>query len=157
MARPWNIRVKVICMSDTEKLIKDLFFDILNDYSNRLSAPITEKKTDITITMVHHSPEDDSAGVVFIADDKVKIMILIRDPLLNEWEPNPYTVSKFVTVLCHEIIHACQAITGRKGFRIPRAKVNKKDLQEVYFFDPEEVEARALSEFYTYKYGKTML
>lgn len=157
MARPWNIRVKVSCMSDTERLIKDLFFNILSDYTSRFNVSVTDKRTDVTITMVHHAPQDDSAGVTFITDDQIKIMILVRDPLLNEWEPNTYTVSKFVTVICHEIIHACQAITGRKGFRIPRAKVNKKDEQEVYFFDPEEVEARALAEFYTYKYGKTML
>jgi hypothetical protein len=152
-----NLKVIVACLPNCEKEIRKVFFCILHDYCNRFSVECTEKKITVNICFVEYNEEIGDAGVTINAEEYNKIHVQLRDPFLNGWEDNPYTLGTFVNVLCHEIIHACQHLTGRKGFTIPKLKYNKEDQSEMYYFDPYEIEARCLADFYATKYGNTLI
>jgi len=152
VTRPKSIKVHVTCVAPAEKEIEEVFFQILDDYVRRFSQTLTDKKWVINICLVEYPEESNSAGLTVTHEESGRIMIQLRDPALSGWEGNPYTMDRFVGILCHEIVHACQDITGRMGFRVTGAIIDKKNEQEMYFFDPVEVEARALESFYTTKF-----
>jgi hypothetical protein len=130
-----------------------MFFNILEDYSIRYAAPITTKPFKVSICLVEYDEETNSEGLTVHCDGEDKLLIQLRDPFMNDWEPNPYMLSRFVGILCHEIVHACQHLTGRKGFKIPKLKFDKNIPEEAYFFDSMEVEARVLESPYAQLYG----
>lgn len=152
-----NIRVTVHCLPNCESTVKKVFLNILRDYCERFKVECTKEKYKVQICFVEYNINVGDAGLTVHSEDHKKILIQLRDPFLNGWEDNQWTMDTFVTVLCHEIVHACQYLTGRKGFRIPRGKYDKKDKVESYFFNPLEVEARALAGFYTVKYGQELI
>lgn len=152
-----NLKIIVACLPNCEKEVKRIFFDILDDYCTRFNVKCTEKKITINICFVEYAETVGDAGVTIDAKEYNKIHIQLRDPFLNGWEDNQYTLSTFVQVLCHEIVHACQHLTGRKGFRIPKMKYDKKNPMEAYHFDSWEVEARCLADFYATKYGNDII
>jgi len=154
MIRPKNIKLTVSCLPNCEAEIKTMFYKILEDYCKRFTVKVTERKLKLSICLVEYDAESQSEGLTTICDDEDKILIQLRDPFMNDWEPNPYTIAMFLTVLAHEMIHACQFITGRTGFKIPKFVWDKNDYREQYYFDPMEVEARVLEAPYAQLYGK---
>jgi len=152
-----NLKVIVACLPNCEKEVRKVFFSILNDYCERFGVECTKEKITVNICFVEYNETVGDAGVTINAEVYDKIHIQLRDPFLNGWEDNQYTLGTFVNVLCHEIIHACQHLTGRKGFKIPKMKYNKDDPNEAYHFDSWEVEARCLADFYSSKYGNDLI
>ena len=155
--RPKNIKVQVACVPNMEKEVATLFYSILDDYSRRFNVPVTKEVWHISICLVEYQENNVAQGMAITNFDENKILIQLRDPMLNQWQPNLYTLIMFIAILCHEIVHACQELTGRNGFSVRGAKVDKKDEMEEYFFDPFEVEARVLQDFYTSKFGGPLL
>lgn len=156
---PSNIKVHVTCIPNEAKAIKKLFFDCLLDYSERFNAPIGKGKFDVFICLIEYPETDGSQGVTHYYEEPngdTRILIQLRDPILNDWELNLYTVDKFVNILCHEIVHACQDICNRKGISVRNLNFNKKDERESYFFDPAEMEARLLEAPYSSMYGSEL-
>lgn len=153
MHRYKNVKLTVVCLPNVEHLIKKMFFNILEDYSIRYAAPVTTKPFKVSICLVEYDEETNSEGLTVHCDGEDKLLIQLRDPFMNDWEPNPYMLSRFVGILCHEIVHACQHLTGRKGFKIPKLKFDKNIPEEAYFFDSMEVEARVLESPYAQLYG----
>jgi hypothetical protein len=151
-----NIKVQVACLPNCEKQIKGMFLNILADYSKRFNAPVTTEKFQISICLVEYDEESNSEGLTIRVETENKILIQLRDPFMNDWEGNPYMVSRFVGILCHEMVHACQHLTGRKGFKIPKITYDKASEQECYYFDPMEVEARVFESPYAELYGKVL-
>lgn len=152
-----NIKVTVVCLPDAKRDIKKLFFNILDDYSTRFNVPVTDKKITVDIALVEYPEETESQGLTMFSEEECKMMIQVRDPFLNSWEDNPYTMCKFYDILCHEFVHAAQSLTGRKGFKVKGLVFNKDSPEESYFFDPEEMEARMLELPYTTLYAQKLL
>lgn len=152
-----HIKVTVVCLPDSKKEIKKLFFDILDDYSKRFNAPVTDKKVTVDIALVEYPEDTESQGLTMFNEEESKMMIQLRDPFLNNWEDNPYTLAKFCDILCHEFVHAAQSLTNRKGIKVKGLVFDKNDPKESYFFDPEEMEARMLELPYTTLYAQKLL
>jgi len=154
-----SIKVKVCTLHDCEKEVKKLFFNIVADYCERFSVSLLHEDFKVDICIVEYSPEANSSGLTCYAqegDDQNKILIQVRDPFLSGWEGNDYTMDKFINVLCHEMVHACQRMTGRKGIKVKGLIHDKTSESESYFFDPSEIEARLLEAPYTALYGHEM-
>jgi len=156
MKRPKNLRVTVNSLSKIEKMTEKLFFDILEDYCTRFKVLPTRKKIDVMICFIEYAADSITSGMVIYEMDKDsrKIIVQIRDPLLNGWELNNFALTKFINIICHEFVHVCQRLTGRNGSPIRGLAYDRKDDQEAYLFAPCEVEARALEAPYTALYGK---
>lgn len=152
-----NIKVTVTCLPNVEKDIKKVFFEILDDYANRFNVAVTDKVIKVHISLVEYSEEATSAGLTSYAEEDNKMLIQMRDPWLNNWEDNPYMVQKFCEIISHEFVHACQNLTGRKGFKVKGLTVNKENSLESYWFDPEEMEARMLEMPYSVLYAQKLL
>jgi hypothetical protein len=152
------IKVKVSSMHKIDKEVAKLFRNILKDYMVRFDVLERGDIKEVYFCFVD-LPETGHDGTAIYEDVGERIVVQIRDPAIsdNTGEPSKYAIAKMVQTLCHEIVHVCQRITGRKGFSIPKAKINKSSKDEVYFFDPLEVEARVLEQFYTYTYGSKLL
>jgi len=148
-----NLKVQVACLPECEKEIKKIFFDILNDYSQRFSVEVTDDEVKINICIIEYDEGSESQGLTTFSEDNKKILIQVRDPFLSNFEANPYVMEQFVNILCHEMVHACQHLTGRKGFKVRGMHIDKYNPQEAYFFDSEEMEARALEAPYSTFYG----
>jgi hypothetical protein len=155
--RPKNIRVTVACVPPAENEIRELFFDCLNDYSKRFKVPITDKKFVIHICLVEYGENQGEQGLTIYNDVDSRILIQLRDPLLNDWGTSHYVMDKFINILCHEIVHACQYLCNRKIPKFNKLDYDKKDLREQYFFDPSEMEARMLEAPYTAFYGEKLV
>jgi len=152
-----NIKVTVVCLPNVEKDIKKVFFEILDDYTKRFNVKVTDKAIKVHVCLVDYPEESSSAGLTSYAEDENKILIQMRDPWLSNWEDNPYMVQKFCEILCHEFVHACQNLTGRKGFKVKGMIVDKENSLEPYWFDPEEMEARMLEMPYAMLYAQKIL
>jgi hypothetical protein len=152
-----NIKVSVHCLPPAEKNIKKLFFLILEDYCKRFNVKVTDKKVNVSICLVEYSDITPGGGLTVYEEDGNKILIQMRDPWLNNWEDNGYMYSKFADIMCHEFVHACQNLTGRKGFKVKGLTYDKTSEREVYYFDPEEMEARMLEGPYSELYAQDLL
>ena len=152
-----NIKVIVHCLPSTEKNIKKLFFLILEDYCKRFNVKVTDKKVTVSICLVEYSDMITDDGLTVCKEDGNKILIQMRDPWLNNWEDNKYMYYRFINVMCHEFVHACQNLTGRKGFKVKGLTYNKSSEVESYYFDPEEMEARMLEGPYSELYAQDLL
>jgi hypothetical protein len=152
-----NIKVTVVCLPNVEKEIKNLFFEILEDYSTRFNVEVTDRPIKVHICLVEYDDEANTAGLTTYVESEGKILIQMRDPWLSDWDDSPYMLQKFCDILCHELVHACQNLTGRTGFKVKGLKYNKDDEREVYWFDPEEMEARMLELPYSVLYAQKIL
>jgi hypothetical protein len=155
--RPKNIRVTVACLPDSENEVRQLFFDCLNDYSKRFKVPITDKKFVVHICLIEYEESNIEQGLTIYNEADKRILIQLRDPLLNDWGTSHYVMDKFINILCHEIVHACQYLCNRKIPKFNKLDYDKKDLREQYFFDPSEMEARMLEAPYTCFYGDKLV
>lgn len=148
-----NLKFQIAIMPNCEAAMKRVFLDILADYCYRFNVLPTEKKVTIGICTPEYFTDDGPTGTTFISDDGTKILIQVRDPYMSEWEDSPWVDAQFLNILCHEIIHACQHLTGREGFSMGNATYDKEDPIESYYFEKQEVEARALADFYRHVYA----
>jgi len=154
-----NIKFKVASLHPCEKEFKLLFLQVLKDYCERFNLDLKHEQYEITVCVVNYEENASSSGCTIHSpdDEEVqKILIQVRDPFVAGWESNLYVMMMFADILCHEYVHACQFMTGRNGFKIPKLKYDKEDLLEKYFFDSMEVEARCLAGFYANKYGEKL-
>jgi hypothetical protein len=145
-------RVRVTTTFGKEKDYKELFRRIVLDYCKRFKVKVTKGAWDISIVIADYQGEDGSTGMTSILPDENKIVVQIQAPYFGTDIPsNPILNHTFMVVLCHEFVHCCQAMTGREGIR---ARVfMDEDLDDelnyaAYYFDPEEIEARILDEYY---------
>ena len=152
-----GITLEVACLPDCEKEIGKLFWDCLMDYVIRFNLPVIKVPLKVSICAVDYPPDGNELGLTLFNDFENRILVQVKDPFLAGEEYSEYAMLMFIHVLCHEIVHVCQYVTGRKGFKIPNHTVNKKDEQEKYFFDPEEIEARVLEAPYATYYGYRLL
>jgi len=156
----YNIKVQVNSLLPIEKEVKKLFFDILNDYVERFNAKTVITDTKLAICLIEYNENSAEQGLACYPEDLEqlnRVLVQIRDPALNGWEGNPSVILFYVGTMCHEFVHVCQYLTGRKGFPIKGAKYNKKDPRDSYFFNPVEVEARAFEAIYTSLYGMKLV
>jgi hypothetical protein len=153
-----NIKVTVSGLHKVDKQIKAMFFNILKDYCARFNVHPTSKTIKVMISFIHYPENSKESGLVIYEneEDSNRILVQIRDPMINDWELNPFAMNKFINIICHEFVHVCQRLTNRKGSRIPGLKYNKLDDLEGYMFSPDEVEARALEAPYTAMYGAAL-
>ena len=154
---PKNIKVNVACIPPAEKEIKQLFSDVLSDYSTRFNVPVTGNKVQIHICLVEYEEKTETQGLTTMSDDLNRVLIQVRDPFLNNWEGNRYMSDHFLAILCHEFVHAAQFLCKRNGFTVKGLAYDKKDEFESYCFEPMEMEARMLEYFYAEKYGGKIL
>lgn len=152
-----NLKIKVVCLPDSEKEIEELLLNILADYCMRYSVLPVTTPVEVSVCLVEIDEKVGRSGYTFVTEGHKKILVQIRDIHLNDWQSNPYTLTGFLEVICHEFVHVCQYLTGRKGFKVPKLKYDKKDSREKYFFDPYEVEARALALFYVDKFTDDLI
>lgn len=152
-----GITLQVSCLPNCEKEIAKIFWDCLIDYVLRFNAPIIKIPVKISICAVDSPLENDELGLTLFNDVDNRILVQVNDPFISHSDYNEYAMLMFVHVLCHEIVHVCQYLTGRKGIKIPNHSTNKNDEQERYFFDPEEIEARILESPYASYYGYRLL
>lgn len=127
--------------------INELFNSILIDYCRRFKTVVKPEKVDtrIMVSLVQGgSSSNDMDGLcVFDSRDKLTtLQIQIRCIVIENMEPNPFAVQHWMEILCHEMVHACQYLTGRV---MPKPEMVPSELQsEDYYFDPDEMEARLL-------------
>jgi len=92
--------------------------------------------------------EDGATGVTSILAEENKIIVQVREPYGDDDLPNTEVLNHtFLVVLCHEFTHCCQALTGRQGVKAKLMMEGDPDYAG-YYFDPEEIEARIMDEFY---------
>ena len=150
------LKIKVATLHDCEKEVKKLFTNILNDYCDRFKLVVKDEIKEVIICIIEYDAEASSAGLTCYADEGDKILIQVRDPFLSGWEGNQYVMDKFINVLCHEMVHACQKLTGRTGIKVKGLMYDKESEAEEYFFDPLEIEARLFEAPYTSMYGQDL-
>ncbi len=146
-----NITVKASFLAPIGSDVEFLFKAILEDYTKRFNCSVQEGEWHVDIVglvgageLLYGENGGALTGQINIVDKRM--MIWVADPHGDDHCEHPFVGMKFMTTLCHEIVHACQEITGRKPKSYAR-KLDKTDLEN-YFFDPFEVEARVLEDFY---------
>lgn len=152
-----KLKVTVHAAVDWSREIKSFFYMILEDYCIRFATSVIDEKRHVQICIIEYDESSASHGVTIQVEDSGKILVQVRDPFLNDWEPNVFTMQYFVSVMAHEFVHVCQYLTQREGLVLPELAYNKEDEAEQYYFDPMEVEARLLQDFYMYTYGQGLL
>jgi len=152
------IKVKVSSIHKIEKEVTKTFRAILKDYMARFDVRERGDIKEVSFCFID-LPEDYNDGTAIYEDVGERIVVQIRDPAIsdNTGEPSKYAISKMIQTMCHEMVHVCQRVTGRKGFSVSKVKINKENKNEVYYFDPMEVEARVLEQFYANTYGSKLL
>ncbi len=158
-----KIKVQVSCLPNCESTVKKIFFEGLEDYCKRFNVKPLEESFKVHICFVEYPDPADynfeigtEQGLTIFDDTNNKILIQTRDPLLNDWDENYYTMFQFVCVMMHEFVHAYQHITNRAGIRVKIIHDKTSD-KEKYFFDPAEMEARMLELPYFSLYGSKLI
>lgn len=151
MSQP-NVRIRVTTTCGKEKDYKELFRRITLDYCKRFKVKVQKGPWDISIIIADYQGDDGATGVTtYLIEDK-KIIIQVKEPydLAMEFPNNEILNHTFLVVLCHEFTHACQALTDRLGIRAKVLMENDEDKDNYadYYFDPEEIEARIMDEYY---------
>lgn len=147
--KKYTVKVTVASHLKCDAAFKRLFHKILLDYCKRFSVKVLPGNWSINVIAAGYSPEDGAEGVMTRADHK--IIIQVNDPYMTAVPHNKALDYMFVTALCHEFVHACQQMTGRPGLKLNwqiECDTEEDNTHQEYIFDPEEVEARILDEFY---------
>jgi len=152
-----NISVSVVSLGGNIAWVKTLFNDILADFVMRKGIYICDQKWKVDI--VFGIMGTGEAGVTLTATEANHILIQVAAPWMEDsFEENcdddTPLMRQFLNTVCHEFVHACQQLTYTDGFPIKGMSFDPQDKQEAYYFDPSEVEARALSDFYLARYLK---
>lgn len=141
----------------TNKLICKLFFNILEDYQARFNVTVCDPKP-VSIALV--DCVSGALGRCYNSTDAV--LIQVEDPFLTR-DITKYPVIgelQFYQTICHEMVHACQYLTGRKGMIVKgfnEVIPEDQSYEERYLHDPLEVEARVLDFFYFNKFARDLL
>jgi len=153
-----KVSVSVTMLAPGEHQIELLFRLVLDDYLKRFDLEIKEKYH-VGITIIDWSKDDlpSTPHGITIEGEGNRILVQVSDPYMDEnLEANFYSDIKFMEILCHEMVHACQYITKRMGLRT-RIKYDKKSEEEKYFFDPMEIEARLFEAVYASKFATSVM
>jgi hypothetical protein len=149
MART-SIKVNIASHLKCDSAFRKLFHKILIDYCKRFGVKVQPKAWDVNITIADYSTESGAEGVTTSLENK--IIMQIKDPYMDVKVEgaNKSLDHYFMTIVCHEMVHACQHMTGREGIKLKIDRLDDPDgtMEEDYFFDPAEVEARVLDELY---------
>ena len=153
-----NVSVAVTMLAAAEQQVELLFRLILDDYTKRFGLKI-KGNWHVGIALIDWTKDNMPVcpdGITVVGEGQ-RIMIQVADPYMDgELEPNFYTDITFLEVMCHEMVHACQYITGREGIKL-KIKHDRENEQEAYYFDPGEVEARVFQSIYTAKFATTVM
>jgi hypothetical protein len=157
---PNKITISTAFLAPIDKLVKDLFIGIYHDYHKRFKLKVKNKKIHVAVCGIEEGTTKDhnQLGITISTDDR--ILIQVRDPSLEDSPENLthcYVTVKFTEVLCHEMTHAMQTITGRKPKEFGKIRHKKNNTGESYFFDQYEVEARILESFYASTLGTQLM
>jgi hypothetical protein len=153
---PRNIEFSFVGAADVADDIEEMLALILKDYCKRFKVKVLKEPFYIGVAFVNLRDASEP-GCTILTDDN-RILVQVKDPYLDEEMKEPYTFinTKYMEIMCHEFVHVCQTLTGRKGIDL-QISHNKKDKLEKYFFDPEEMEARLLESFYANVYAFPLL
>jgi hypothetical protein len=142
-------KIKVTSTLGNEKDIRELLWRIVLDYCKRFKVKVKKGPWEISVVIADYRGEDNNTGMTSIQD--TKIIVQVNDPYFcKEDQPNNDILNwHFLTVLCHEFVHVAQELTSRMGIRA-RVMMQEEDAdsQYQYYFDPQEIEARILDEYY---------
>jgi hypothetical protein len=159
-ALPRNITLSTAFLGPVDKLIKNLFKDIFHDYDQRFEGELSKERRHVSFCGVErrHVPEEQMATCV---STEKRMHIIVHDPSLDAVEDteHEYVAMKFVEMLVHEIVHVMQALKDRDNVKIGKTlsiPLNGLCPTELYFFAPEEIEARTLEMFYFYTFGQEL-
>jgi hypothetical protein len=153
-----HITVSVASFHPWEEELKALFYLMLDDYSKKFNLKVTETRYHVAIAMVEYFNKDigSELGLTTFAGDR--ILIQFRDPYMDLEsmdDQHPFIDAYLISTICHEYVHACQALCKSKGTKY---KVVKEDnAYDNYYFDPDEIEARILESYYAFKYAMPLL
>ena len=157
---PSNLTITTAFLSDIDREIKLLMARILLDYSHRTGRDITEDEYNIAICGVDPNIDVTNHHLGMTVDSENRVLVQVEDPYMDMKKPEDahlYVQLKFLEVICHEMVHACQAITKKKKGRRYVMVHDKHDKDQVYYFDPDEIEARIFEGFYAQKYAIPLL
>ena len=150
-----NIKVRVVNLGGNQSYTKKLFDDILSDYVCRKGVEISQEifKIDIVLSLM----PGENTGICVWGHDVNEILIQVAAPWLDEdFEEDAYgnelVMRHFFNTLCHEFVHAAQKLTDNKGTQAKGFTYDPTDKTEEYYFDPLEIEARFLADFYLTKF-----
>jgi hypothetical protein len=157
---PDFIHITTAFLSDIDREIKLLMARILVDYTHRMNRPVINKDWTIAICGVDPNMDLTNNHLGCTVDTKDRVLIQVEDPYMNMKKPEDahlYVQLKFLEVICHEMVHACQAITTKPKGRRYVVTHDKDDPNEKYFFDRDEIEARILEAFYAQQHALPLL
>lgn len=157
---PRNIRFTVAFLADLNKVITDMFARIFYDYLDRFSLEPPTERILITVSGTEGAKEASPTqlAVTICSADGKNILVDIRDPSLDGDDADHiYIHYLFVETLAHELVHVMQMITDKKNYPPVAIKFNPEDTTELYYFTPEEIEARTLAPLYGSRYGSGLL
>lgn len=148
---PPKIKVYVNGIVDIEDEINEIFEGVLNDYCNRFKVKVRKDRENsrVMLSLIQGgSGEGDLDGLcAFDKLNKVNnIAMQVRCIILENMEPNDFVMQQWLEIVAHEMVHACQTLTGREMKPIEQTSLGVPT--EDYYFDPDEVEARILQSFY---------
>lgn len=162
---PSNIKLSTAFFRPIDKLVRDMFLDVFEDYCERFDAVVTEEQVKIVIA------GNGWNGVTFEAEGMTtatvtgdRIFTEVQDPYQVTRDPTPldkYIRMRFVEALAHEMVHVMQELTGRadkntRGAIRTLGKGSHESVEEYYFSRVEE-EARLMEDFYANVFGSKLI
>lgn len=142
-----KFQVRTNCIIKLGDTPTKIFNKILNDYCTRFKVQVVPERQKARILLCLVAQEQGTHGLC-ISDEDLStpdIMVQVQCPIVGGFNEE-YSFLYFSEILVHEMVHACQILTGREGFAIPEMDGS----QAGYFFEPCEIEARVLQAFYAH-------
>lgn len=158
--KPPKFKIQVNSLLDFEPEINALFESILEDYCARFNVKVLEerKNSKIMLSLIQGSsdPDDVDGLCAYEKENRLKgIHIQLRCIVMENMVPVEFAIQYWKEVFCHELVHACQALTGREGISIEHTPQGFE--AEQYYFDGEEIEARILQSMYANRGNKAAM
>lgn len=167
---PNNITVEVVSAHRWTNVMVNLLALILHDYKKRFNTRILRKKFHVSIALVNYAndPLSGEIGCTTLLDDGSHIFVQVHDPYLagELEEEHSYVNCTFLNTIAHELVHVCQHLTHRdesltsEAFEEEQGMLKMNTLPgdlDKYYFDPIEVEARMLADYYTNLFAVPLL
>jgi hypothetical protein len=154
-----SIEIHVVDSHNWNEVIKTLLQLILIDYCKRFNTKVIRKQNKVSIALVNYSSDElmGEIGITYQIENN-QILVQVHDPYLDGLDTeHPYVNHIFINTLCHELVHVCQYLTQR-GKHLEHTCIASEEGMlymnvdstdtEAYYFDPCEIEARLLADFY---------
>lgn len=157
---PRNIKLTVAFLANIEKPVRQLFTEIFHDYLERFSCEVKKGPVKISVLGTEGAKKASPRQLATtIVGEDGRILVDIRDPSLDDKDTShSYVHYLFMEVICHEFVHVMQYIVDPVNtFKYAIPKHNAEDDVDKYFFDPQEMEARILADYYFSKFGSDLL